>query len=88
MDGLEHPCRATQPELAEANGFGFPILADYWPHDEVSPAQDTFDETFRLCQADHLHPLRRRRDQDVIASEVLEQARSLARYLPALESIG
>jgi peroxiredoxin len=35
---------ATNAKWAEVNGFTFPILADYWPHGEVSRAYGTFNE--------------------------------------------
>ncbi len=78
---------ATNRDWAQDNDFSFPILSDYWPHGEVSRAFDTFDETYGyakrttyILDADGVI-------RDVIASEVLGEARPFAGYLPALESI-
>ena len=78
---------ATNRDWAEDNDFSFPILSDYWPHGEASRAYDTFDETYGyakrttyILDADGVI-------RDVIASEVLGEARPFAGYLPALESI-
>ena len=77
----------TNRDWAEDNDFPFPILADYWPHGEVSRAYDTFDETFGyakrttyIIDADGVI-------RDVIATDVLGEARPFAAYLPALEAI-
>jgi peroxiredoxin (alkyl hydroperoxide reductase subunit C) len=76
----------TNRSWAEALGYHFPILSDYWPHGEVSRAYDTFDETFGYAKrttyvldADGVI-------REVIASDVLREARPFAAYLPALES--
>ena len=77
----------TNRDWAEDNGFGFPILADYWPHGDVSRAYDTFDETYGyakrttyILDADAVI-------RDVISSDVLGEARPFASYLPALATI-
>jgi peroxiredoxin (alkyl hydroperoxide reductase subunit C) len=78
----------TNRSWAEANGFQFPILSDYWPHGEVARAYDTFDETYGYARrttyvldADGVI-------RDVIATEALREARPFSAYLPALESAG
>lgn len=35
---------ATQREWARQKGFGFPLLADFWPHGEVARRYGVFDE--------------------------------------------
>jgi peroxiredoxin (alkyl hydroperoxide reductase subunit C) len=77
----------TNKVWAEENGFGFPILADYWPHGEVARAYDTFDETFGyakrttyILDADGVI-------RDVIATDVLGEARPFSSYPDALASI-
>lgn len=77
----------TNREWAERNDFGFPILADYWPHGEVARAYDTFEEAFGyakrttyILDADGVI-------RDVIASDVLGEARPFSDYPEALAAI-
>jgi mycoredoxin-dependent peroxiredoxin len=79
---------ATNRDWAEENGYGFPILSDYWPHGEVSRAYDTFDETFGYAKRTTYILDGEGVIRDVISSDVLGEARPFASYLPALESIG
>lgn len=77
----------TNRDWAEDNDFRFPILSDYWPHGEVARAYETFDETFGYARRttyilDGVGVIR-----DVIATDVLGEARSFAAYLPALEAV-
>jgi len=72
---------------SEQNGFGFPVLSDFWPHGEVTTAYETFDEkvgaanrrTFVL-------------DADGVVRAIVETdtravAREFAEYTAALASI-
>jgi peroxiredoxin (alkyl hydroperoxide reductase subunit C) len=77
----------TNRDWAEDNDFRFPILSDYWPHGEVSRAYDTFDETFGYAKRTTYILDSESVIRDVIASDVLGEARPFATYLPALESI-
>ena len=79
--------RATNRDWAEDNDFRFPILSDYWPHGEVSRAYDTFDETFGYAKRTTYILDSDGVIRDVIASDVLGEARPFATYLPALESV-
>ena len=78
---------STNRDWAEDNDFPFPILSDYWPHGEVSRAYDTFDETFGYAKRTTYFLDPDGVIREVIASDVLKEARPFATYLPALESI-
>ncbi|HJQ90998.1 MAG TPA: redoxin domain-containing protein [Acidimicrobiia bacterium] len=78
---------ATNRDWAEDNDYPFPILSDYWPHGDVSRAYDTFDETFGYAKRTTYILDSDGVIRDVIASDVLGEARPFASYLPALESI-
>ena len=81
-----HPV-STNRVWAAQNGYEFPILADYWPHGEVSRAYDSFDEqygyskrTTYVLDADSVI-------QEVIASEILGEARDFERYPESLNAL-
>jgi peroxiredoxin (alkyl hydroperoxide reductase subunit C) len=76
----------TNRSWAEAQGFQFPILSDYWPHGEVSRAYETFDETFGYAKRTTYVLDAEGVIREVIASDQLREARPFADYLPALES--
>jgi peroxiredoxin (alkyl hydroperoxide reductase subunit C) len=76
----------TNRNWAEAKGFNFPILSDYWPHGEVSRAYETFDETFGYAKRTTYVLDAEGVIREVIASDQLREARPFADYLPALES--
>jgi peroxiredoxin len=76
----------TNRSWAEALGYQFPILSDYWPHGEVSRAYDTFDETFGYAKRTTYVLDGDGVIQSVIASDALREARPFADYLPALEA--
>lgn len=72
---------------SEQNGFGFPVLSDFWPHGEVATAYDTFNEalgaamrTTYVLDADGII-------RDVIASEELGVAREHEAYAESLSKI-
>ena len=81
-----HPV-STNRVWAAQNGYEFPILADYWPHGEVSRAYDSFDEqygyskrTTYVLDADGVI-------REVIASEALGEARDFEKYPDALNAV-
>jgi peroxiredoxin len=76
----------TNRSWAEAQGYQFPILSDYWPHGEVSRAYETFDETFGYAKRTTYVLDAEGVIREVIASDQLREARPFADYLPALES--
>jgi peroxiredoxin len=75
----------TNRSWAEAQGYQFPILSDYWPHGEVSRAYDTFDETFGYARRTTYVLDAEGMIREVIATDQLREARPFAAYLPALE---
>jgi peroxiredoxin len=79
---------ATNRDWAKDNGFRFPILSDYWPHGEVSRAYDTFDETYGYAKRTTYILDAEGVIRDVIATDVLGEARPFTSYIPALEAIG
>ncbi len=77
----------TNRAWADRNGFRFPILSDYWPHGAVAREYDTFDEdhgyakrTTYVLDSDGVI-------RDVIASEVLGEARPFSAYAEALAAV-
>jgi peroxiredoxin (alkyl hydroperoxide reductase subunit C) len=78
-----HPV-STNRVWAAQNGYDFPILADYWPHGEVSRLYDSFDEQYgyskRTTYVLDVEGIIR----EVIASDALGEARDYAAYPDAL----
>ncbi len=69
------------------NGFGFPVLSDFWPHGAASRAYDTFNEqlgvanrTTYVLDADGVI-------RDVVATDSLGTAREYDLYVEALTKI-
>lgn len=74
-------------EWSEQNGFGFPVLSDFWPHGVVTDAYGAFDEasgaSFRttiVLDADGVV-------RDIIATESRAVAREFDAYVEALSRI-
>lgn len=77
---------STNLEWAKQEGYEFDILADYWPHGEVSRDYDAFDERFGYSTRvtyflDEVGEIR-----EVVASGALGEARDYGRYEEILES--
>ncbi|MFH1331115.1 MAG: redoxin domain-containing protein [Actinomycetota bacterium] len=76
--------RPANKKWAAENGFGFPVLADFWPHGEVSRRYGVFNEekgaanraTF-VRDADGIV-------REIVASESLGTPREYAAYVEAL----
>jgi peroxiredoxin len=74
-------------EWSRQNGFGFPVLSDFWPHGETARAYGAFDErtgsanrtTFVLDAGGVV--------RDVIASGSLATPREHDEYVAALERL-
>ena len=72
---------------SEEQGFGFPVLSDFWPHGEVSMAYGVFNDavgaanraTFVLDEDGVV--------RDVIASDALTVAREFELYTAALAAV-
>ena len=81
-----HP-GSTNRVWANQNGYQFPILADYWPHGEVSRAYDSFDEQYGYSKRTTYILDAEGIIRDVIASDVLGEARDYASYPDALTAV-
>ena len=81
-----HPV-STNRVWAAQNGYEFPILADYWPHGEVSRAYDSFDEQYGYSKRVTYVLDAEGVIREVIASDVLGEARDYASYPGALAEI-
>lgn len=74
-------------EWAAKNGFGFPVLSDFWPHGAVTTAYGTFDDkvgaanrSTYVLDADGVI-------RAIVATESRKIARDFDAYVAALESI-
>lgn len=77
---------STNAEWARQEGYDFDILADYWPHGEVSRHYDAFDETYGYSKRVTYFLDEKGVIRDVVASDVLGQARDHSRYETILAS--
>jgi peroxiredoxin len=76
--------RFANKKWSELNGFGFPVLSDFWPHGEVSRSYGTFNEdkgcanrtTFVLDASGVV--------REIVASDALGTPREYAAYVEAL----
>jgi peroxiredoxin len=76
--------RYANRKWSQVNGFGFPVLSDFWPHGEVSRRYDTFNTekgcanrtTFVLDSAGVI--------REIVASPALGTPREYAAYEEAL----
>lgn len=76
----------TNAEWAKQNGFEFDILADYWPHGEVSIAYDAFDERLGTARRITYFLDDEAIIRAVVESEGLGMARDQDRYTEVLAS--
>ncbi len=81
-----HP-GSTNRVWASQNGYQFPILADYWPHGEVSRLYDSFDEKYGYSKRTTYILDSEGIIRDVFASDVLGEARDYSLYPNALTSL-
>lgn len=78
----------TNAKWASDNGFNFPVLADYWPHGEVTQAYGAFnDATGSANRVTYVLDVRGV-VRDVIATESLGTPRDYELYGQALAAIG
>jgi peroxiredoxin len=79
--------KPTQKRWADEMGYGFPVLADFWPHGDVAKAYGVFNDgvgcanraTFLIDRAGTL--------VDTFASPDLGTAREASRYEEALAKL-
>jgi peroxiredoxin len=77
----------AQRRWAEEEGFGFPVLSDFWPHGEVAKAYGVFNEALG-CANRHTFVI----DKDgavvaTFASADLRTPRQKAEYRAALDKL-
>jgi peroxiredoxin len=80
--------RHSQRKWAEEEGFGFPVLSDFWPHGEVSRAYGVFDENLGAAKR---HTFAIDRSGIVVAtfsSAQLSTPREKQEYEEALAKLG
>ncbi|MFO7548373.1 MAG: redoxin domain-containing protein [Acidimicrobiia bacterium] len=80
--------RPTNKKWAEEEGFGFPVLSDFWPHGAVASAYGAFNEALGVpnrvtyvLDADGVV-------REIIATDSLGTAREFAAYTEALTALG
>lgn len=72
---------------ADANGFEFPLLADFWPHGEVARAYGAFNETTGSANRFTFVLDEDGMVREVINTESLGVAREFEEYTRALSAI-
>ena len=76
------PC-TTLRAFADAEGYDFPLLSDFWPHGEVARSYGVFNDELGFAMRGHV-PRRPRRRRALERRQRLGQARDLAGYHAAL----
>lgn len=78
---------AVNAKWSEENGFGFPVLSDFWPHGDMTKAYGAFNELYgaanRRTVILDVDAVARR----IIESDALGTPRKLDEYIEALTSI-
>ena len=80
--------RFAQAKWAEEQGFGFPLLSDFWPHGAVSRAYGVFNEERGCANRATFVIDKSGRVADTFASADLGTARARAEYEGALAKLG
>ncbi|MER7173688.1 peroxiredoxin [Streptomyces mesophilus] len=76
----------SQRVFAEQEGFGFPLLSDFWPHGEVSRAYEVFDEE-KGCAVRGTFIIDKEGVVRWSVVNALPDARDLNEYVTALDSL-
>jgi len=79
--------RHAQKQWAEAQGFTFPVLSDFWPHGAVSKAYDVFDEQLGCANRATFVVDTEGKVVDTFASPNLGTPRERAEYEAALKKL-
>ncbi len=77
---------STNAEWARKDGYEFDILADYWPHGEVSRLYDAFDETYGYSKRVTYFLDGEGVIRDVVSTDALGEARDYDSYSSILAS--
>jgi mycoredoxin-dependent peroxiredoxin len=79
--------RFAQKQWAEAQGFNFPVLSDFWPHGAVSRAYGVFDENLGAAKRATFVIDKTGKISDVFESPNLGTPREKAEYEAALAKL-
>ena len=72
---------------SDQNGFGFPLLTDFWPHGAVTTAYGTFDEAVGAANRSTFVLDEEGIVRDIIATDSRANAREFDAYVEALAAI-
>ena len=72
---------------SDQNGFGFPVLADFWPHGEVTDAYGAFDPAVGAAHRQTFVLDAEGVVRSVVATESRKYAREFDEYVAALQAI-
>lgn len=72
---------------AEANGFEFPILADFWPHGATAQAFGCFNDKVGVANRFTYVLDEDGIVRDIVNSEAIPEAREFDRYLESLAAV-
>jgi peroxiredoxin len=77
----------SNAEWSKKNGFGFPVLSDFWPHGAVTDAYGAFDPKVGAANRMTFVLDRDAIVRTIIATESRKFAREVEHYVEALEDI-
>lgn len=80
--------RFAQGKWAEEQGFGFPVLSDFWPHGEVSRRYGVFNETMGCANRATFVIDKAGTVVDTFATAELRTPRQKSDYEAALAKLG
>ncbi len=80
--------RHAQAKWAEEQGYGFPVLSDFWPHGEVARAYGIFNEALGCAERGTFVIDRDGTVVDAFRTDSLGTAREADRYAEALQKLG
>lgn len=79
--------RHAQAKWAEEQGYGFPVLSDFWPHGEVARAYGVFNEALGCAERATFVIDRDGVVVDTFRTDSLGTAREASRYEEALAKL-
>lgn len=79
--------RYSNKKWADEQGFGFPILSDFWPHGQVARQYGCFNDTLGVAQRATYVLDSKRVVRDIISTDSLGTPRSFQSYGEALQAI-
>jgi peroxiredoxin len=79
--------RHAQRVWAEQEGFGFPVLSDFWPHGEVARSYGVFNEALGCANRATFVIDKQGKVVDAFASDDLSKPREQTRYAEAVAKL-